>query len=245
MRIGITGADGFIGTNLRQRIRMLGAPLSVTACPREAFENAWELSGWVRDCDAIIHCAGLSRHPDGEQLLQTNLALTEALIEAMEDSGSHAHIYLASTTHQARDGAYHESKRRSQARLEADAQRRHESCTTLLMANTFGPYAKPFFNSVVSTFCHEAAHGRTPEHIESQAELELIPIRSLVRGVLDCVRANTPGVTVRTFPAEYHVRLGDLWARLDAWRKLPAGELPELRSAFEADLWNTFQSYCG
>ena len=159
MRIGITGSEGFIGTAFRRFLTARGeTPVSF---PRGAFEDPSEMAALCGRCDALVHFAGLSRHPDGEFLLKTNLRLTAALINGLKVSRSHAHVYLASTTHEQRPLPYHESKRRSRRMLETWAAESGNPCTTLLMPNAFGPYARPFFNSVVSTFCYQAAQYQT------------------------------------------------------------------------------------
>lgn len=242
MRIGITGAEGFIGTAFRRYLTALGE--TAVGCPRSAFENPEEMNLFAGDCDAVVHFAGLSRHPDGDFLLETNLRLTGALIEGLKNSGSHAHVYLASTTHEQRPLPYHESKRRSRQMLEIWAAESGNAYTTLLMPNTFGPYARPFFNSAVSTFCYQAAHGQTPERIDP-AELKLIHVRTLCREILQIIRRNESGITAVEIPHEYEIRLDRLWEKLQEWKAgLDAGISPEAKTLFETDLLAAFLSYC-
>lgn len=242
MKIGITGSEGFIGTAFRRYLTALGE--TPVIFPRGAFENPPEMAELCGQCDALVHFAGLSRHPDGEYLLNTNLHLTAALIEGLKNSGSHAHVYFASTTHEQRPLPYHESKRRSRRMLEAWAAESGNSYTTLLMPNTFGPYARPFFNSVVSTFCYLAAHGRTPEQIEP-AELKLIHVRTLCLEILRTVRMSESGVRAVELPHEYEIRLDRMWEMLLNWRgQLAAGKTPLPAAPFEIDLLETFLSYC-
>ena len=241
MKIGITGSDGFIGTAFRRYLTALGE--CPVICTRSAFDNPAEMSAFCGSCEAVVHFAGLSRHPDGNFLLETNLRLTAALIDGLKNSGSHAHVYLASTTHEQRDLPYHESKRRSRKMLEAWAAETGNSYTTLLMPNTFGPYARPFFNSVVSTFCYQAAHGKTPDRIDP-AELKLIHVRTLCREILRIVRRNDPGVSAVEIPYEYEIRLDQLWEKLQVWKSaINAGRAPVAEIPFENDLLAAFLSY--
>ena len=212
--------------------------------PRGAFEDPSEMSALCRQCDVLVHFAGLSRHPDGKFLLNTNLRLIASLIEGLKHSGSHAHVYLASTTHEQRSLPYHESKRRSRQMFEEWAAGSGNPYTTLLMPNTFGPYARPFFNSVVSTFCYQAAHGQTPDRIDP-AELKLIHVRTLCREILRTVRRNEPGVTAVEIPHEYEIRLDRMWKILQNWRgQLSQGKTPLPADPFETGLLETFLSYC-
>lgn len=241
MKIGITGSEGFIGTAFRRYLTALGE--SPVICPRSAFERPGEMTAFCGSCEAVVHFAGVSRHPDGNFLLETNLRLTSALIDGLKNSGSRAHVYLASTTHEQRDLPYHESKRRSRRMLENWAVETGNSYTTLLMPNTFGPYARPFFNSVVSTFCYQAVHGQTPDRIDP-AELKLIHVRTLCCEILRLVRRNVPGVSAVEIPHEYEIRLDELWRFLiDSREQLAAGDMPIPRNIFESDLLETLLSY--
>ena len=241
MKIGITGSEGFIGTVFRRYLTALGE--SPVICPRSAFERSGEMTAFCGSCEAVVHFAGLSRHSDGNFLLETNLRLTSALIDGLKNSGSHAHVYLASTTHEQRELPYHESKRRSRRMLETWAAETGNAYTTLLMPNTFGPYARPFFNSVVSTFCYQAAHGQTPDRIDP-AELKLIHVRTLCREILRIVRRNVPGVSAVEIPHEYEIRLDELWRKLQEWKSgMDAGKSPVAETPFENDLLAAFLSY--
>ena len=111
------------------------------------------------------------------------------------------------------------------------------------MPNAFGPYARPFFNSVVSTFCYQAAHGQTPERIDP-AELKLIHVRTLCREILRIVRRNESGISAVEIPHEYEVRLDELWRKLQEWKcSLDTGRSPVAETPFENDLLAAFLSY--
>ena len=128
--------------------------------------------------------------------------------------------------------------------LETWAAETGNAYTTLLMPNTFGPCARPFFNSVVSTFCYQAAHGQTPERIDP-AELKLIHVRTLCREILQIIRRNESGITAVEIPHEYEIRLDHLWEKLQEWKAgLDAGKSPDAKTLFETDLLSAFLSYC-
>ena len=140
-KIGITGAEGFIGSNLRLRLRREPEHFAPVVLSRAEFEDPAELAESVGRCDSIVHFAGESRNPNGDLLLRTNLRLTSALLTACDAAGRKPHIFLASTTHEERELPYHESKRRARAMIEEWAAANGANCTTLRMPNTFGPQA--------------------------------------------------------------------------------------------------------
>ena len=243
-RVGITGAEGFIGSNLRLRLRREPERFTPVVLSRTEFEDPAELAESVSRCDAVVHFAGESRNPNGDVLLRTNLRLTSALLAACDAAGCRPHIFLASTTHEGRDLPYHESKRKARAMIEGWAKTNGADCTTLRMPNTFGPQGRPGFNSVVSTFCFLAAQGKEPERIEADAELKLIPVATLCGKIAEILSDPPPGIGCIDIPHEYTLKLGTLWQLLTGWRAaLLRGEFPALASRRDADLWSAFSSY--
>lgn len=233
-RIGITGETGFIGSHFRE---MTDGSEQWERIPfqRKFFSNSSELAGFLKKCDAVVHFAGLSRHPDGDFLYRTNLELTRSIIQAAKELNSPPVIFFASTTHIAKTLPYHVSKQDSQKLLEESG----IQTVTLLMPNTYGPGGRPFFNSVISTFCHLAAEGKIPEKIED-AELKLIYVKDLCKKILALIDTEKHTRTIEIIHTE-EIRLPELWEKLQAWRKMT--RQPVFHSAFERNLWETFQSY--
>lgn len=203
MNVGITGMRGFIGSNLASAISSdpLFRTIEIT---RDDWTDTGSLSEKCRMCDAIVHFAGLSRHDDGNFLYDTNVALAEKL--AMSASG--AWLILASTTHIDKDLPYHQSKRECERLFRASG----NPATTLLIANTFGPGGKPFYNSVVSTFCFLAANKRTPDRIDS-VTTGIVYVREVVSEIIGLLRVkDKPDRFV--IGERFHVPLAELWNRI-------------------------------
>ncbi len=234
IRLGITGAAGFIGGHLR-RAALAVPDFAVVPFERQWFEDRTALAGFLAQCDAVVHLAGLSRDPDGENLYRVNTALAAALADAASELVSPPTVYLGSTTHIARELPYHRSKREAQRLLEASKM----PCVTLLMANTYGPGSRPFYNSVVASFARLAVDGRIPDQLDP-VKLSLIYVEDLVREILDTVRRQRTTAVV-TLPHTDEIALPELWRDFYAWREMSVA--PETLSGFERKLWTTLKSY--
>jgi len=238
IHLGILGATGFIGSHLFQRAKIDGrfVPLAGT---RELFSSEEKLISFCRSCDAVIDLAGVSRANDQEELYRINMALVQKLVSALKACGKNIPVYFGSTTHIDKALPYHRSKRDGMALLAAN----FPQAVELLMPNTFGPLAPPFYNSVVSTFCVLAAQGRAPERIDD-ALLELIPVEQLTAELLDLVAGKNTEKKRITLDAPYQLRLPELWEKLQYFKECAdQGVFPELKKNAEGDLWYTFRSY--
>ena len=237
IKIGITGAEGFIGRNFRE---FLGGHKEtvVIPCPKEAFDSATKLRNFVACCDVVVHFAAISRHADAQHMYDTNMGLVRKLITAMEAEEVTPHVLFASTTHAAKDTLYHASKRDGRKLLDDWAERSGGEHTCLLMPNTFGPYGKPNYNSVVATFCWKVAHGETPEIIVD-APVQLIYVKELCREIFRVCQGEVEG-NVHTPPHQYEVKVS---AILDILQRFRAGHKPADAPSFERDLFETYSSF--
>lgn len=238
VRLGITGGFGFLGWHIRAHVH---ADMDIEALPagREVFADPDALTAFVRDKDAIVHLAGLNRGDEAE-IETTNIALTRDLIEACERGQVRPHIVFANSTHSERDTAYGRSKRESVRMLSAWAARIGARFTDLVIPGVFGEGGRPFYNSVVSTFCHQLANGEAPRIIEDR-EIDLVHAQVLAARIVSIVRQNEAGVI--RIPG--HVM--KVSALLDRLKKLAeeysAHILPSVSDRFSLELFNTYRSY--
>lgn len=237
-RIGITGQAGFIASHLANYFRIQD-DIELIPFFRDYFDDAKALESFVAKCDFIIHLAAMSRHPDGKLLYDNNISLDKKLIAALEKQNSQAHIIFASTTHEMREGDYYASKRDGQKLFKAWG----GEFTTMVMPNTFGPYGKPYFNSVVSTFCHKVAHGEQAKIIIDTA-VKLIYINNLCHEFHKVIKGEIKE-SYYTPPASATIKVSEILNLLLSFRKLYVEQktIPKFQNEFEINLFTTFQSY--
>jgi len=110
----------------------------------------------------VVHLAGANRGPD-EEVYETNVQLAEVLVSSFERTGSTPHLIYSSSTHETRDTAYGRSKLHARQTLSAWAHEDEAKFTGLIIPNVYGLFCRPFYDSVVATFCHQLTHGQEPE----------------------------------------------------------------------------------
>ena len=243
IRIGITGQAGFVGTHLFNLAKT--RPEQFTCIPFEDafFDDEAALRAFVRQCDAIVHLAAMNRHPDPEVIYQTNLTLVDKLIAAMEAEKVTPHVLFSSSTQEERDNLYGASKREGRERLAAWAKRTGAQFTGCVIPNVFGPYGRPFYNSVVATFCHQLTHGETPA-IQVDGLIKLVYVGDLCDDMLQII---TQGeiADVRPIAHRSECYVSELLAHFTAFKAtyFDKGVIPDLKTRFEVQLFNTFCAY--
>jgi UDP-2-acetamido-2,6-beta-L-arabino-hexul-4-ose reductase len=237
VKIAVTGADGLLGTHLRAYLKGLPGT-EVRPINRQDFEQG-TLAEAVAACDVVVHLAGMNRGDDA-LVAETNVALTQQLIGALQQQGSRAHVIFSSSTHIERDTAYGTSKREAAALLHAWAERIGGVCTDLVLPGVFGEGGRPFYNSVVSTFCHQLALGETPTP-HNDEPIEQIHAQEVARRIDHLIREGAGGqVRVHGHALTVYSLLATLQEMQGLYRQ---HIIPDLRLDLHRDLFNTYRSY--
>ena len=234
-RIAVTGAGGFIGGALALRIDR-EAGFGAVRIVRDDFSRGL-LPEKLAGCEAVVHLAGESRSTDPEALFRTNLALTEPVAAAVRKTPGIRRVLFGSTTHEATESPYQASTREGRARFDALAAELGIESVGVLMPNAFGPGGRPFYNSVVSTFCKLRAEGRPLEVHPGAGSVKLIAVDTLAEALFRLAVEPAPE-NPAVIPHEYEMEVAGIARLLESFD-------PEIRpeGKFEFDLWKCFRSY--
>ncbi len=241
MKIGITGQNGFIGSHL---FNFLGLQEGIELIPfeKDNFLHEEKMQAFVCQCDTIVHLAAMNRHEDPQVIYDTNLNLVKNLINACETKKVSPHVLISSSTQEAKDNLYGKSKKDSRILLEEWAKKNNAITTGMVIPNVFGPFGKPFYNSVVATFCHQVANGGAP-NIISDGLMNLIYINELIEEIFTLIKNNTSGRV--EIQHKHEVKVSTILAKLKKFQGeyMWHGEFPEITEAFDLALFNTFRCY--
>jgi UDP-2-acetamido-2,6-beta-L-arabino-hexul-4-ose reductase len=238
MRIGITGVGGLLGWHARCLLRTLPG-VDVVACDRSSFNDDEFLERFVRECDAIFHFAGVNRGADDE-VEAGNVWLAERLARSLTAAGVKPHVVYSSSVHEDRDTAYGRSKRHAGELLRSWAESSGGVCTVLVLPHVFGEGGRPFYNSVVSTFCHQLANG-SEATVNADGRLELLHAQEAAQVAVAALRDRTTGsCRVEGEP----LGVTELLARLERMAENYANMvIPSFEQRLDLRLFNTYRSY--
>lgn len=238
MNIGITGSDGLIGWHLRCQL-LSRQHTNIVACGRAEFLESELLDRFVNQCDVIVHLAGANRGAD-EEVEATNVSLAHTLADSLSRSGRTPHLLFASSIHVDRDTAYGRSKARATTILSDWAESAGARFTSLVLPHVFGEHGRPFYNSVVSTFCFQIANAEEPT-IDHDGELELLHTSEVSQLFIEALET---GATGEIRPKGRKIVVSEMLAQLKALaQSYRDGVIPPFADQFRLNLFNVYRSY--
>ena len=238
----VTGAGGFIGTNLIDRLhRQKGV------CVKQ-YHNGEDLPllyEQLNDADIIYHLAGVNRPQNNEEFARVNRGLTELITNYLKEHHKTPKIVFSSTTQAELDIPYGLSKRAAEEVLKNYSNDTGAEVYIYRLPGVFGKWCKPHYNSVVATFCHELAHDRDIDIHDANKALDLVYIDDVVDSFMDCLdREKTEGKFYCDITQTFHTTVGELAQKLYEIKDMRKTLIiPDLSNKLTKYLYTTYLSY--
>jgi UDP-2-acetamido-2,6-beta-L-arabino-hexul-4-ose reductase len=240
--IVITGMVGFIGSHLRDRFRR-EQDIEVPSFEDVWFSQPEKLQEVLESSNTVVHLAAMNRGDDKE-IYATNIELVNKLIKAIDNLNIRPHVIFSSSTQAALDNPYGRSKKEGERILENWSKNSSAPVTVLTIPNVFGDRGRPFYNSVIATFCHLLTHGGQPQ-IQVDKEIGLIYINELSEVFWSKVKSPPAGFERVDVRATATVKVTDILTLLNYFKDCfyVKKVVPAFANNFEKNLYNTFLSY--
>lgn len=214
MRVLVTGAGGFLGQNLRLGLEERGH--EVLPFTRES--GLEMLTALVAGADAVVHLAGANRPPTPDGFDTDNAALAQRLAEAVRArGGSRLPLVFASSRQALSDNPYGRSKRAAEEALAQVAD--VADVMIFRLPNVFGKWARPFYNSAVATFCHQAARGEPLTIHDPAAPLSLVYVDDVVAAMADALAHPAQGLSFPEVAPCHETSVGEVAALVEEMAK--------------------------
>ena len=260
MNVLITGANGFVGKNLTQRLFTIqdgrdrtrpGLQMDeILLCTRETSEEV--LADYCKKANFVVHLAGVNRPQNPGEFVAGNTDFTRTLLEQLHKSGNRCPVLLSSSIQASLAGRYAgspygQSKKAAEELLLAYGKEAGAGGMIYRLPNLFGKWCRPNYNSAVATFCHHIAREAPITVSDPTVELELVYIDDLIDEILNAMEGQphrTDGAYC-SVPVSYRVTLGEIVRLLQTFHDQPQTlllpEIPE--GSFEKKLYSTYLSY--
>ena len=224
MKILVTGADGFIGKNL---CVSLAEQAGFEVLPVVRATDPAALESKVAQADAVIHLAGVNRPQDPAEFAAGNADFTARLCQALLATGRPIPVAFASSIQADRDNPYGLSKRAAEDHLRRYAEASGAPVALYRLANVFGKWSRPDYNSAVATFCHNIARGLPIQVNDASAALQLVYIDDVVAELLRFLADPGSGVGLRQAGPVYATTVGELARQIEAFKDVRTSLMTE------------------
>lgn len=219
MKVLVLGADGFIGKNLCQCLAELPG-YDVLRFGRS--DSADALATLVADADVIVHLAGVNRPTDDSAFEAGNVGFTRQLAEIVRSSGRPAQVIFSSSIQAGNGTPYGASKLQAEKCLQSLADDTNSQVAIFRLANVFGKWSRPNYNSAVATFCHNIARDLPIQINDPAAILRLVYVDDVVAAFIDQISdktSNEPGAHFVEVAPVYEISVGNMAERIRNYRQ--------------------------
>ena len=242
MRVLVTGAKGFVGRNLCLALdRMEG----VEVLRYDLGNTRAELEEWAGTCDFVFHLAGVNRPKDPAEFAAGNVGFTEELLARL--TRRPVPVLLSSSIQAALDNPYGASKRAAEEAVRAYGARTGADVFVYRLANVFGKWCRPNYNSAVATWCHNIARDLPIQVRDPMATVTLVYIDDVVEAFTSHLAPSDvrrPTSDVLSVVPEYRKTLGEIVDLIRSFHDEPRTlDVPDQRDGFAKKLYATYLSY--
>jgi len=241
MKIGITGASGFVGRNLQWRLREAGyTDVHLVSHRAQDAELIEQLTG----LDFVFHLAGVNRPQDPIEFDDGNADFSLRLISILGSLQRHPPIVFASSTQATLDNVYGRSKRDAEDALLHYQRQCRVPVHIFRLTNVFGKWCRPNYNSVVATFCYNIARDLPVTINDPAAPLRLAYIDDVIDQMLASLGPAAPASGFVEVAPTYETTVGELARVLNGFRATRDGLMTaRVGTGLTRALYATYVSY--
>ena len=214
MKILLTGANGFIGKNLTHFLSKK-ANVEILSVTRDTSKEDFET--YVNNADWIIHLAGINRPKEEKEFVEGNVDLTNQICQTLINSNQKTPIIFASSIQADKTNPYGLSKRAAEDALKRFSSDYGSPIFICRLANVFGKWSRPNYNSAVATFCHNVANDLPIEIHSADAVIRLVYIDDVMEIFWGIINGEAVEQTFYIEP-EYQITVGKLAKQIQTFK---------------------------
>ena len=238
MKVLVTGSNGFIGRHMCIQLQRAGH--SVFSYDINNTDD--ELKRYISEADFIVHLAGINRPLTVEEFYDGNSNFTAKVVDFVKKSQKSTPIIMSSSIQAALDNDYGKSKKMGEDYLLSSGL----PVYVYRLANVFGKWCRPNYNSACATFCYNIAHDLPIQIRDRDYVVHFNYIDDICEEFIRVINGNLNGSKDILYVQPTHdCSLGKLADLLYYFKTEIESErhLPLIHGEFELKLFKTFCAY--
>lgn len=242
MKILITGAKGFVGLNLVETLKTKENYELYLFDKQNSLED---LELMTRDCDFVVHLAGVNRPLNPQEFYEGNKDLTDNLCRFLQLNDNRAPILLSSSVQASKDNDYGKSKKLGEDVLFRHGETMDSPVYVYRFENLYGKWSRPFYNTVIATWCHQISRDEAITINDPNVEITFVYIDDVVREIINAIEGN-PNIKDRYCYVETTdtVSIGEVADLLYSFKESRLNyQVPNIQSRFSKNLYSTYLSF--
>ena len=247
MKVLVTGSKGFIGRNLEVRLK----EQNIDVLCLDRFGTTNSIVTLLDGVDCVFHLAGVNRPFVASEYETGNVELTRQLCDAVKlrvrRDRKRIRVVFSSSIQADTNSPYGMSKKAAEDYLFDAGSDPLINVFVFRLANVFGKWGRPNYNSVVATFCHNLARDLPIEIHDPDSKLQLVFIDDVINRFLSILNTDhTPSNSCRFLDCGpvYEMTVGDLADRLEEFKaSRQTLDVGEVAVGLQRALYATYVSY--
>ncbi len=240
MLIAITGSNGFIGKNLYLNLSQ-NKNFKVFKISRQTKIN--ELKKICKKCDILYHLAGANRPKNDSKFNIDNFIYTKKILEALSKNKKKPPIIYTSTSRYNEKTKYAISKKKAEKIIIQYSKKNLSNYYILRLPNVFGKWAKPFYNSFLTTIFYQVTRNKTVKISRKNKEINLIYIDDLIENLKKFINIKKKKSLTKNLKGKKY-KLGFLYNKIiNIWKNKKENIVLNTATSLDRKLYATLLTY--
>ncbi len=245
MNILITGANGFLGKNLIERLVKMD---NVNIMHYDQGTSDLLLDKNLKECDFLFHFAAVHRPKDNNEFYRINGDFFESVLTKLQKAGNSCPVLLTSSVQATDNNDYGRSKIIAENLVKEHANKMGSKAIVYRLNNVLGKWATPNSHSVVATFCHNINRDLPIVISNRNILMNFYYIDDVIDSFISQLNGDVTPCDDGIFRLKEEqimpITLGELADTFYAFRECQkSAKAPTLNTQKEERLWSTYISY--
>jgi UDP-2-acetamido-2,6-beta-L-arabino-hexul-4-ose reductase len=242
MNILVTGAKGFVGKNLIAELKNKGYS-DIFEFSRD--NDSSLLEKYTKECDFVFHLAGVNRPKDEKEFMEGNFGFTSELLQLLKKHNNMAPVLITSSIQAEKDNPYGRSKKAGEDLLLDYSKETGVEVYVYRLANLFGKWSRPNYNTVVATYCHNIARDLDIQINNPDDVIKLCYIDDVLEEFLRSIEGNPSRKEDYCFVSLTHtIKLGELANSIRSFKESRVNlSVPNMENDLTKKLYSTYLSF--